>query len=77
MNVVLEILFLILSNANIEFNKKKVTWRSYIAAEALLITKRVEIIDKKAFAKTALDKNIETFVKHVTFLSLSRSTMLI
>ena len=33
----------------------------------------MEIIDKKKFAKTALDKNIEAFVVHVT--PLSRNSM--
>lgn len=33
------------------------------------------MIDKKEFAKLALDKNVEAFVVHVTFLSLSKSTM--
>ena len=32
------------------------------------ITKQVEIIDKKKFARAALDKHVEAFVIHVTFL---------
>ena len=43
---------------------------SYNAAEALLTTKRVEIIEKKEFANPALDENVEAFVVHVTSLSL-------
>ena len=49
--VVLGIPFLILSNANIQFARKKLTWRSYTTAEALPITKRVEILDKKNLFK--------------------------
>ena len=61
--VVLEMLFLTLSNADIQFAKKELTWRSYTAAEALQTTiKRVELIDKKEFAKAALNENVEAFV---------------
>ena len=31
----------------------------YITAKDLLITKQIEIIDKKKFAKAILDKNVE------------------
>ena len=48
--------FLTLNNANIRFAEKELTWRSYTAAEALPTTKRVELIDKKEFAKAALDR---------------------
>ena len=51
--------------------RKELTWRSYTVAEALPTTKRVEIIDKKEFAKAALDENVEAFVVHVTSLSLN------
>ena len=63
--------FLTLSNADIQFARKELTWRSYITAEALPTTKRVEIIDKKEFTKAALDENVEAFVVHVTSLSLN------
>ena len=68
--VVLRMPFLTLSNVNIQFAEKKLTWRSYITTEALPTTKRVEIIDKKEFAGVALDENVEAFVVHVTSLSL-------
>ena len=51
--------------------RKKLIWRSYIIAEALPTTKRVEIIDKKKFAKLALDKHIEAFVIYVTSLNFN------
>ena len=62
--VVLEMPFLSLSNANIQFAEKELTWRLYTAAEALSTTKRVELIDKKKFVKAALHKKSETFVVH-------------
>ena len=76
--VVLEMLFLTLSNANIQLAKKELTWRSYTAAEALSTIKRVELINKKKFAKVALDEEFEIFVMHVAaleaLLGLARMT---
>ena len=63
--------YLTLSNADIQFAEKELTWRSYTVAEALPTTKRVEITDKKEFTKAALDENVEAFVVHVTSLSLN------
>ena len=68
--VVLGIPFLTLSNADVQFVEKKLTWRFYITSKALSTTKRIELIDKKEFAKVALNENFETFVVHVTFFKL-------
>ena len=70
MEVVLGIPFLTFSNADIQFAERESTWRSYTAKEALPTTWRIELIDKKEFAKAALDKNIEAFMVYVSFLSL-------
>ena len=56
MEVVLKIPFLIFSNADIQFAEKELTWRSYTVVEALSTTKWVEFIDKKEFAKVALNE---------------------
>ena len=66
--VVLGMPFLTFSNVDIKFAQKELIWRFYIAAKALLTTKRVEIIDREEFAKAALDKHIKAFMVHVTFL---------
>ena len=68
MEVVLKISFLILSNADIQFCKKELTWRSYTTAEALHTTKWVELINKKEFVKTSLNEKSNTFVVHVVAL---------
>ena len=68
MEVVLRIPFLTISNANIQFTQQKLTWRSYTIAKALPTTKQIEIIDRKKFAKAALDEYIEAFVVYVTSL---------
>ena len=73
MEVVLGMSFLTFSNINIQFVKKELTWRSYTAAEALPITKQIELIDKKKFAKTALDEEFETFGMHVAALEASKN----
>ena len=77
MEVVLGMPFLTLSNADIQFLKQELTWRSYTTAEALPTTKRVELIDKKEFVKAALDENSETFVMHIATLEAPLSGMTI
>ena len=77
MEMVLRMPFLTFSNADIQFAAKELTWRSYTAAEALPTTKRVELIDKKEFAKAALDEESETFVVHVAALEAPLAGMAI
>lgn len=43
--------------------------KNYIAIKGLPIIKRVKLIDKKKFAKVALDENVKIFVIYVTALS--------
>ena len=66
--VILGMPFFIFSNANIQFPKKRLTWKSYTIAKVLPTIKRVQFIIKKKFAKVVLDKNPKTFVVHVTSL---------
>ena len=68
MKLVLGMLFFTLSNENIQFAEKELTWRFYTTAEALSTTKRVKFINKKEFAKAALNKESETFMVHVAAL---------
>lgn len=68
MKVVLEMPFLIFSNANIWFAKKEFKWRRYLTIEALPIIWRVKLINKREFAAAALDENTETFVIRVAAL---------
>ena len=62
--------FFTLNNTNVQFNKRELTWRSYTNTKALFITPKIELINKAESAKVILDKNIEDFVVHVSFLSL-------
>lgn len=76
MEVVLGMFFLGLSNADIEFiEPRKLTWKSYTTAEALPATSRVELIDKKEFAKVALNKNLETFVVHISAIEAAENSI--
>ena len=77
MEVVLGMLFLIFSNANIEFAEKELIWRSYTTVKDLLTTKLVELINKKEFAKAALDEEFETFVLHLAALEALLREMII
>lgn len=68
MEVVLRMLFLAPSNINCQFSTEELTCKSYIIAEILPITSRVELIYKREFVKAALDKNSETFVIYISVL---------
>ena len=68
LKVVLGMPFLTFSNADVQFAKKKLTWRTYTTEEALPTICQIEIIDWKKVAKTALDENVEAFVVHVSSL---------
>ena len=65
--VILEMPFLKISNADMLFGEGTLTWKTYTTNEALPTTKQVQIIDKKDFVIAALDANSETFVMHVAF----------
>ena len=75
--VVLEMPFFTLSNADIQFFEKKLTWKSYIIAKALPTTKQIELIDKKKFVKAAVDENSETYVIYVATLEAPLSGIMI
>ena len=63
-------LFLIFSNADVQFAIKELTWKTYITRKALPTTRCVKLIEQKKFAKAALNENIEAFVVHISFLEL-------
>lgn len=75
-NMVLGMHLLVFSNTDFQFGAEKLSWRSYITAKALLTTSRVEFIDKKEFAKAALDENFETFILHVIILKVSTTILI-
>ena len=63
-------LFFTISNANIQFAKKELTWRTYTTEDALSTIRPVKLINKKEFDKAALDENVEAFVVYVASVTL-------
>lgn len=73
-NIVLGIPFFALKNAGIKFDTESFTYKTYNAAEALLIVRRVKFINKHKFARATLNENSETLVVHIAagkFLELA------
>ena len=70
MKVVLGMFFLTFSNVDIWFTERELVWKIYSAAETLLTTQKVEIIDKKEFATVTLNKENKTFVMHIAAFSV-------
>ena len=71
MKMILRILFLSLSNADVKFAQlKRLILKTYITIEALSITSWVKLINQREFTKAALDKNSKTFVVHVAALEI-------
>ena len=70
MEVVLEIPFLALRNADILFPTKSFIWRSYSVFELLSTARWVKLIDKHKFSRAALDEKSETFIIHVAAMKV-------
>ena len=68
-DVILEIDFLTLSDADIDFLGRELQKRTYTTKKALPATRCVELVGKKEFAAAALDLKSETFIVYVTSLS--------
>ena len=76
MDIILKVLFLSFGNINIQFAEKKLTSRFYITEQVLPITEKIELIDRKKFAKAALNQNIRAFIVHVA-LFISKMTIIL
>ena len=63
--MILGMLFLKISNVDMSFGKKTLTWRTYTTNKNLPITKQVQIINLKKFVIVALDINNEIFVVYM------------
>ncbi len=69
-DVVLRMTFLIMSNADIDFQAKNLQWRSYITRNVFPTARWVELIGKKKFTAAALDLEHETFIVYIATLSI-------
>ena len=65
MEIVLEVLFLTLSKVKVEFVERELIKKAYTIAKVLSITKKVQIITPKNFAKAALDLKQKAFIIYV------------
>ena len=68
--MILRILFLTFSNANVQFADKEFIWISYTTKKTLSTTCWIEFINKKKFAKVVLDENVKVFVVNMVLLTL-------
>lgn len=66
--VVLKILLLLFSNANLQFDTKELILSLYTATKNLPITKRVELIRKHKFSKMAFEGNFKSFIVYIATL---------
>ena len=57
--------FLKISNADILFGERTLTWKSYTTIKTLPIIKQVKIVDPKEFVIAALDADSKIFVVYV------------
>ena len=73
LEVVLGMLFLTLSSADVDFLGWKLRWRTYTTKEVLPTTKPVELMGKKKFAAAALDPEHETYVVYIGLVSSNLS----
>ena len=71
--VVLGMLFLTFSNADVQFAKKELTWRTYTTKKAFPTNCQVKIINQKEFTKAPIDENVKAIVVHVNSLGLRMS----
>ena len=60
LKVVLEILFLTLSGADIDFLNWKLWWRTYTTKKALPTIRRIKLVDKKEFVAVVIDSEHES-----------------
>ena len=63
--VVLGMLFLKISNADVAFGEETFTWKFYTTNETLPTTEQVQLVDPKEFVIAALHADSKTFVVHV------------
>ena len=69
LKIVLKMLFFNFSRADIRFVEREFVWRTYTVAEALPMTRRLEIIIKKKFVSGALNIDNEIFIVHIAALA--------
>ena len=67
--IVLGMLFLILSNGDVDFLGQKLWWRMYTTEKALPTTKHVKLVGKEEFVAAVLKPEYKTYIVHVLFFT--------
>ena len=70
-DIVLRMPFLIMINADVNFQARDLQRRSYPTEDILPTTRWVELIEKKEFAAIALNPEHKTFIIYVATLSIN------
>lgn len=70
----LEIPFLPMSNADIDFQAQDIQQRSYIIENMLPTTRKVELIGKKEFAVAILNLDYKRFIIYIPALNINSDT---
>lgn len=70
-NIVLGMLFLTISNANVDFQVWDLEWRSYTIGNLLPTIRRGKMIRKKKFATAILDPEHKIFIVNIAALSIN------
>ena len=73
--MMLGMFFLKISNANVAFGEKILTWKSYTTNKALPITKQVQLVNPKEFVIAALDADSNTFVVYMAIWEQKKLAM--
>lgn len=69
-DIVLRMHFLIISNADVDFEVWNLQWRSYTIRDVFPTTRQVELIRKKEYAAAIVDPEHKVFEIHITALSI-------
>ena len=73
-DVVLGMLFLTLSSADVDFLSRELRWRIYTTEEAFPTTRNIKLVGEKEFAAAAFDPEHETYVVYVGSVSSNTSS---
>ena len=71
LDIVLEMLFLTINNASINFQIQNLQQRFYIIRDKLLTTRQIELIRKKKFKTAAFDLEYKAFVIHIATFNIN------
>ncbi len=66
-------IFLTMSNADVDFQVRDLQWRFYTTRDILLITRQIELIEKKEFVAVVLNPEHKSFLIHIAVFNINSS----